>query len=179
MFVFAVYGVQLYGGRLARCNDIRVKLQKDCEGIFLRRLAVTKMNVSTKGVIRPAILVPRVWSNPRNFDFDNIGHAMLAMFEMLSLEGWVEIRDVIMKQIGNIHVLYVLVFVFIGCMIGLTLFVGVVISNYSQNKGTALLTVDQRRWLDLRGRIKLTVIYLFFYFIIFVRLPTQCQGAFL
>lgn len=31
-------------------------------------------------------------------------------------------------------------------MIGLTLFVGVVIANYSENKGTALLTVDQRRW---------------------------------
>jgi hypothetical protein len=40
-------------------------------------------------------------------------------------------------------------------LIGLTLFVGVVITNYSENKGTALLTVDQRRWLDLKGRIKL------------------------
>ena len=37
----------------------------------------------------------------------------------------------------------------------MTLFVGVVITNYSENKGTALLTVDQRRWLDLKGRIKL------------------------
>lgn len=34
-------------------------------------------------------------------------------------------------------------------MIGLTLFVGVVIANYSENKGTALLTVDQRRWFVL------------------------------
>ncbi len=37
----------------------------------------------------------------------------------------------------------------------MTLFVGVVIANYSENKGTALLTVDQRRWMDLKGRIKL------------------------
>ena len=42
--------------------------------------------------------------------------------------------------------IYIHIFVFIGCMIGLTLFVGVVIANYSENKGTALLTVDQRRW---------------------------------
>uniref|UniRef100_A0A183SIY0 Ion_trans domain-containing protein n=1 Tax=Schistocephalus solidus TaxID=70667 RepID=A0A183SIY0_SCHSO len=54
------------------------------------------------------------------------------------------------------HVIYIHLFVFIGCMIGLTLFVGVVIANYKENKGTALLTVDQRRWLDLKGRIKLT-----------------------
>lgn len=53
-------------------------------------------------------------------------------------------------------IIYIHVFVFIGCQIGLTLFVGVVVSNYLVNKGTALLTVDQRRWLDLKGRIRLT-----------------------
>ena len=41
---------------------------------------------------------------------------------------------------------YIHIFIFLGSMIGLTLFVGVVIANYSENKGTALLTVDQRRW---------------------------------
>ena len=70
------------------------------------------------------------------------------------------------------HAIFVHIFVFIGTLIGLTLFVGVVIANYSENKvhfefyvkkkedycdfqGTALLTVDQRRWMDLKGRIKL------------------------
>lgn len=51
--------------------------------------------------------------------------------------------------------MYIHVFVFLGCMIGLTLFVGVVIANYSENKGTALLTVDQRRWCDLKKRLKI------------------------
>lgn len=32
---------------------------------------------------------------------------------------------------------------------------GVVIANYSENKGTALLTVDQRRWCDLKKRLKI------------------------
>ncbi|KAK8723684.1 hypothetical protein OTU49_011492 [Cherax quadricarinatus] len=50
---------------------------------------------------------------------------------------------------------YIHIFVFLGCMIGLTLFVGVVIANYSENKGTALLTVDQRRWCDLKKRLKI------------------------
>lgn len=35
------------------------------------------------------------------------------------------------------------------------MFVGVVIANYSENKGTALLTVDQRRWCDLKKRLKI------------------------
>lgn len=51
--------------------------------------------------------------------------------------------------------IYIHVFVFLGSMIGLTLFVGVVIANYGENKGTALLTVDQRRWCDLKKRLKI------------------------
>ncbi|CAJ0583564.1 unnamed protein product, partial [Mesorhabditis spiculigera] len=50
---------------------------------------------------------------------------------------------------------FIHIYVFIGCMIGLTLFVGVVIANYTENRGTALLTVDQRRWHDLKARLKM------------------------
>lgn len=154
---------------------------------------------------------------------------MLALFEVLSLKGWVEVRDVIIHRVGpvenifahqlsicswlyfcglyikvsltdefplclQIHGIYIHVFVFLGCMIGLTLFVGVVIANFNENKvrathghtpqlsraasptqealkrleesqdwlkfaslhqGTALLTVDQRRWEDLKSRLKI------------------------
>jgi hypothetical protein len=51
--------------------------------------------------------------------------------------------------------LFIHLYVFIGSMIGLTLFVGVVIANYRENKGTALLTVDQMRWSDLKKRLKI------------------------
>ncbi|KAK3584758.1 hypothetical protein CHS0354_002278 [Potamilus streckersoni] len=156
MFVFATFGVHLLGGRLARCNDPSITVKKNCIGTFLAPVFVTKMKVpSGPNGTHPGFVVPRVWSNPRNFNFDNIGNAMLTLFEVLSLEGWLEVRDVIIDRVGPIHAIYVHVFVFIGYMIGLTLFVGVVIANYSENKGTALLTVDQRRWLDLKGRIKL------------------------
>lgn len=41
------------------------------------------------------------------------------------------ICDCLLKQI---HGIYIHVFVFLGCMIGLTLFVGVVIANFNENK---------------------------------------------
>ncbi|VDP80107.1 unnamed protein product [Schistosoma mattheei] len=66
----------------------------------MRELASTKLK-SVKGE-SIKILVPRVWANPRNFNFDNIGNAILALFEVLSLEGWVEIRDVIKERIGPV-----------------------------------------------------------------------------
>lgn len=66
----------------------------------MREIAATKLK-SVRGD-GPKLLVPRVWANPRNFNFDNIGNAMLALFEVLSLEGWVEIRDVIKERIGPV-----------------------------------------------------------------------------
>ncbi|XP_034113100.1 sodium leak channel NALCN isoform X2 [Drosophila sulfurigaster albostrigata] len=156
MFIFASYGVQLYGGRLARCNDPTILRREDCVGVFMRRVFVTKMKL-TPGPDEsyPAMLVPRVWANPRRFNFDNIGDAMLTLFEVLSFKGWLDVRDVLIKVVGPIHAIYIHIYIFLGCMIGLTLFVGVVIANYSENKGTALLTVDQRRWCDLKKRLKI------------------------
>lgn len=42
-------------------------------------------------------------ANPRNFNFDNVGNAMLALFEVLSLKGWVEVRDVIIHRVGPVR----------------------------------------------------------------------------
>jgi len=157
MFMFASYGVQLFGGKLARCNDPAITHRNECVGIFERPLFVTHLKIGPQpnDSSYPKIFVPRVWANPRNFDFDNIGNAMQALFEVLSLEGWIEVRDVIIERVKPTQGIFIHLFVFIGCMIGLTLFVGVVIANYMENKGTALLTVDQKRWQDLMGRIKL------------------------
>lgn len=156
MFVFACYGVHLFGGRLARCNDPDIRTRRECVGFFMRKVFVTKMKLQpAENDTYPVILVPRVWANPRRFNFDSIGNAMLALFEVLSFKGWLDIRDVLLHRLGPVHAIYIHIFVFLGCMIGLTLFVGVVIANYSENKGTALLTVDQRRWCDLKKRLKI------------------------
>ncbi|CAM1330656.1 Uncharacterised protein g10345 [Pycnogonum litorale] len=156
MFMFASYGVQLFGGRLARCNDPEIHTRRECVGVFMRKIFVTKMKLKPgENESYPSILVPRVWANPRRFNFDNLPNAMLALFEVLSFKGWLDIRDILLHRLGPIHAIYIHVFVFLGCMIGLTLFVGVVIANYSENKGTALLTVDQRRWCDLKKRLKI------------------------
>ncbi len=80
---------------------------------------------------------------------------MLALFEVLSFKGWVDLRDVILHKMGPAYCIFIHVYIFIGSMIGLTLFVGVVIANYRENKGTALLTVDQMRWSDLKKRLKI------------------------
>ncbi|CAD5207057.1 unnamed protein product [Bursaphelenchus okinawaensis] len=157
MFIFGSFGVQTVGGKLAACNDLTVHSKENCTGVFWSKVFVTRMDVTGKDdpEEHPQILVSRVWTNPRNFNFDHIGHAMLALFETLSYKGWNVVRDILMARIGPWAVVFIHIYVFIGCMIGLTLFVGVVIANYTENRGTALLTVDQRRWHDLKARLKM------------------------
>lgn len=59
-------------------------------------------------------------ANPRNFNFDNVGNAMLALFEVLSLKGWVEVRDVIIHRVGQVvnilarQLSLILYFIFMG-----------------------------------------------------------------
>uniref|UniRef100_A0A915HXP5 Ion transport domain-containing protein n=1 Tax=Romanomermis culicivorax TaxID=13658 RepID=A0A915HXP5_ROMCU len=149
MFIFASYGVQIAGGKLAKCNDPKILTREDCVGEFIQYVHVTKLNVPQKNNQSQ----PRI--NPRNCNFDHIGNAMLALFEILSFKMWTVVRDVIIDRLGVLAAVVIHVYVFIGCLIGLTLFVGVVIANYSENRGTALLTVDQRRWNDLKNRLKM------------------------
>ncbi|XP_071839372.1 sodium leak channel NALCN-like isoform X2 [Apostichopus japonicus] len=153
-FIFASYGVQTFSGELLKCNDPHIALE-NCTGTFLQNVSVVKFHFWTDEKLLPQVMVPRVVANPRNFDFDNLWNALLALFEVLSLEGWLEVRDIIIDETHGLNAIYIHVFVFCGCMIGLTLFVGVVISNYFENKGTSLLTIDQRRWQDLKGRLAL------------------------
>ena len=41
-------------------------------------------------------------TNPKNFNFDNIFNAMLSLFEVLSLEGWIEVRDILEQRIDSV-----------------------------------------------------------------------------
>lgn len=60
-FVFACYGVHIFGGRLARCTDPTITSRANCTGSFLRKVYVTKMRLPTDDESYPAMLAPRVW----------------------------------------------------------------------------------------------------------------------
>ena len=63
MFIFASFGVQSVGGKLAACNDLSIKRWDDCEGVFWQKIFVTRMEVYGKNSeeLHPKVLVPRVW----------------------------------------------------------------------------------------------------------------------
>lgn len=48
-------------------------------------------------------------ANPKRFNFDNIGDALLTLFEVLSFKGWLDVRDVLIKALGPVSTIILFV----------------------------------------------------------------------
>lgn len=69
-------------------------------------------------------------TDPQNFG--NLGSAMMTLFEIITLEGWVEIYK--RQPNAPIATLYFVSFILIGTMIVLNLFIGVIIDGFDEAK---------------------------------------------
>ena len=173
LFMFASLGVQLFQNKFRFCNDFSKSLD-NCTGEFEIFVQVTSELIVPPEQETIKILVPRVAvQQPREFGFDHFGDALLTLFEALTLEGWISVRD-FQQGLGNVIFtngingtdaaygayvnLYLHIFVFFAVTIGLQLFVGIIVSSFNENKSehSGLLTVSQKRWIDLLHRIQLT-----------------------
>ena len=167
VFVFASMGTQLFSGALGKCNDPDIELEESCTGEFEMNIFLSHDIMFNEPSV--AITVPRVWiQEPRDFRFSHIVNSVVSLLSLLPLEGWLVLRDYLsIRQLlfplpsislANVElIIFTHVYIFIGVNLGLTLFVGIVVANYSENKSNhaALLTVGQKQWQDLRLRIRL------------------------
>ena len=71
-----------------------------------------------------------------------LGAALLTLFQMVTLEGWVEVMDAAMEASGFAW-LYFVSFVMIGTFVVLNLFIAVVINNLEQSKVEQLAELDK------------------------------------
>lgn len=100
-------------------------------------------------------MVPRVWVKPRYYDFDNVGVALLTLFETASTESWMnvfwDIRDFAgtdlqpERDVNMIAAVFMIPFMLVGYMFFVQLFIGVVVNNFETQQGMALLTNEQQR----------------------------------
>ncbi|KAI5370647.1 putative EF-hand domain, voltage-dependent calcium channel, alpha-1 subunit, Ion transport [Septoria linicola] len=149
---FAIYGLNLFSGKMAWCNDWQqydVHNLTDCVG------------ESVFSPIGYDMLMPRRVA-PVNFayDFDSFGNALFILFQVVSQEGWVDLmwsaqsitgvftQPTWFSQQGN--AIYFVLFNLLGAVFVLTLFVSVFMRNYTEQTGVAFLTAEQRSWLELR-----------------------------
>lgn len=90
-----IRSLNIFSGLLYSCNDEEVSGRAECVGMFL----ATSVDDSL------AYLVPRVWSNPQEvgatqFNFDTFRASILVLFEIISLEGWIDVMSAAMGIVG-------------------------------------------------------------------------------
>ena len=60
IFIFANWGVHLFGMRFAACNDLSITNRSECSGVYLAKVFVTTMNLPIReGQRYPALIAPR------------------------------------------------------------------------------------------------------------------------
>ena len=185
--IFGIMGVNFFAGLYARCIDISNSESIDCyyyfpyQDCFNKQLCDTGSITTTGswfhsriGINLPTevITTTTVAWRPYPYTFNNIGAAILTLFEVATLEVWLNIMYVAMDTRGfdpgklpelvplqpilNANPWYALYFVFfviVGAFFILNLFVGVTIDKFNEmksEKGAILLTANQQQWLAMR-----------------------------
>ncbi len=96
MIPYAVWGLNIFAGVTNECNDSSASGISDC------------INEYSTGFVNDGnsftYLVPRVWDNPApstTFSFDSFRQSLLILFEIVSLEGWVDVLGVATSVTGE------------------------------------------------------------------------------
>lgn len=152
---FAIYGVNLFNGKLLNCNDGSEGIVRlaDCFGEYNSNPASNDWDM----------LAPRVVSNPY-YSFDDFGSSLFILFQIVSQEGWTDVLGSGMSiterglqpqsNASQGNAVFFVIFNLLATVFILTLFISVFMRNYTEQTGVAFLTADQRSWLELRKLLK-------------------------
>ena len=104
------------------------------------------------------------WVNPALGDFDSFSSAMIVLFIMSTGDGFDSLMFTVMDATEAGHgpvrndfslaAFFVVLWVFVGNLFAINLFVGVVVDNFnrikneSENAGTATMTHEQQQWVE-------------------------------
>jgi len=141
--VFAILGVQFWSGKFWKCSDDSVTGVDECFGI------------ADDGS-------PRLWQNAP-INFDTVSNGMLTLFEVASMELWLDVMynamdvpsTIGMQPIKNnawYSAIYFVIFIIIGSFLIMNLFVGAVVDTFNtvkkENLRSATLSDSQQQFVS-------------------------------
>jgi hypothetical protein len=134
--VFAILGMQMFSGMLARCEDPAYTTAAACVGASHR------------------------WGNPAIGSFDDFGSAMRLLYVMSSADEWDVPMFAIMgateagvapgRNDFSLSALFPIAWMFFSYIFAINLFIGVIVDNFNRIKqeeeGETSMTLQQRQW---------------------------------
>ncbi|AET37838.1 calcium channel protein CCH1 Ecym_2085 [Eremothecium cymbalariae DBVPG len=146
LFPFTVWGLSLFRGRLGVCNDGGLGMD------FC-------YNEYSQTVGNWDVLMPRVYSPPV-LHMDSFVSAFRSLYEIVSLEGWIDLLSNLMNSTGvgtpassfasSENAVFLVSFNFLSMVFILTLFISFIIGNHAKTTGSAFLTVEEKAWLEIK-----------------------------
>ncbi|XP_032676688.1 sodium channel protein 60E isoform X2 [Odontomachus brunneus] len=125
--IFSIMGVQFFGGKFFKCVDEYGEL----------------LNISIVNTKEECFSKNYSWENSK-ITFDHVGIAYLALFQVATFEGWMEVMedavdargvDLQPQREANLYAyLYFVIFIVCGSFFTLNLFIGVIIDNFNMLK---------------------------------------------
>lgn len=146
LFPFSIWGLNVFNGRLGHCNEHELS-EAQCKNEYESELYEWQ------------VLSPTVYLTPA-LSMNKFRTSFSTFYQITSLEGWPELLQDVMKStgIGTPQHLFaspfngflIIFFNFVSTVFILTLFVSVIISNYSKLTGRAYLTANQIQWYHVK-----------------------------
>jgi len=126
---FALVGTTVFSGQLSSCNDVSVTIAANCTGVF----------------VSEGFMTHRVWQPPSS-NFDSVWNSLEALFEVMTLEGYVDIALQASEHsfLGSWSTVYFTVVVATTSFILLQFLVGTVLGNIKDADSSA--TQAQGEW---------------------------------
>lgn len=144
LFAYAVWGLGLFRGRLGTCNDGNMS-RSECTNEFLNQ------------VFKWDVLTPRVYQQPYLY-LDSFASAFNSLYQIISLEGWVDLLENLMNSTGagtvastgatTKNAVYLISFNFLSMVFILNLFVSFIVNNQARVTGNAYFTTEEKSWLE-------------------------------
>lgn len=126
MIPYAVWGLNIFNGKVDKCNDSNVQGISDCINEFTNNVYGNSFGY----------LTPHVWARPSpstTFSFDDFRSSLLILFEIVSLEGWIDVMNVATSitgpglqpqtNVAGANAIFFVIYNLMGGVVILTLFV--------------------------------------------------------
>jgi hypothetical protein len=143
---FSLWGLNIFNQELSNCAD-------GTSTIFNCSLEFKNE------VFQWEIVSPNYVQTPQ-LNFDSFGASLESLFEILSLEGWVDLLgntmniaaysfpSQVFSSPGN--GMFVIIFIFVATMFIINLFISLIINNYKIQTGIAFLNNEQYGWYEVK-----------------------------
>ncbi|GFR46009.1 hypothetical protein Agub_g7487 [Astrephomene gubernaculifera] len=185
--IFAILSVNLFKGKLYSCVDADSGERLDPEYLLAPGQTLTRQwceagsvtvtnsaHTAALNVTLPEYNISTAWVNQRA-TFDHVGAALLTLFQVATLELWVDITFSAVdataegqQPLWNHNpavALFFVAFIVVGSFFVLNLFVGVTLDKFSemqtaQTASSVFMTAQQQSWVDVQKLLLRTAMQL-------------------